>query len=135
MRRDPLPEVLDAPPGEMHAMLRELLAEVRALRCDLARQRDAVIDPTLVALVHTLARRVGVEVAFSASELIEQADDTVREALGDMNAHALGRQLARLEGRDIDGLCVTRVGRDAGGVIWSIRAGVLSPARLSAQVE
>ena len=62
----------------------------------------------------------GIGVAFSAAELLDEADDTLRAALGGIDAKALGRQLAKLEGRDIDGLMLRKLKHGANGNVWSL---------------
>lgn len=115
MKREPI-EV------ESVVLLREAVQLLREISAKLDRPipREAAIDPALRALVREIADYLGTTCRFSASELLGESDDELHKALGDMDAVSLGRALARIEGRSIDGLLVHKAGRDERGTIWAI---------------
>ena len=85
------------------------------------RQRRAEQDHELVI---AMARSVGA-LSFNTSHLWQHAaaDGTLRQAFrvaGISSVPRLGKRLARLAGCPVAGFVVTRIGRDAGGVVWSI---------------
>lgn len=120
----PRPERALAPvgeAGEVVALLRELLAEVRLLREALG-QRPA--PP--VALLRAIRERVGDRV-FTAVELAEHAEVVgdlraeILAAVGSLSPRKIGRALAAIEGEEAGGFRVVRVGQDRLGIIWSLR--------------
>jgi hypothetical protein len=116
VKRDALP--ID----ETTALLRELVAEVRGLRADMAAANRAHygIDEPLVNLLHEIYGFAGTE-RFSAASLIEQADATLLAALNGMDALTLGRTLPRLKDLNVDGLRLVLVGRGVDGNEWRIQ--------------
>ena len=95
-------------------LLREIRDEIRGLRSDLQAGNAPQFDAAAVHLVREIHAYVGSLARFSASELLEQGDDELREALAGMGANALGR----LEGRNVDGLRVMRHGPGVHGWEW-----------------
>jgi len=65
---------------------------------------------------------------FSAAELVDHAQlttagglrDAIASAVGALNARKVGKALRRLEGQELAGLLVVRVGADREGAIWNI---------------
>lgn len=115
--------IVTAHATRLEALLELLVEEVRGLRADFARQRGAVDDRG--ALLAPIAGYVK-GTAFSAAEVIHHAAvvaSPLREALaaaGVVNARQLGKWFRRIEGRDIGGLRLTRIGVDRDGVIWRV---------------
>jgi hypothetical protein len=109
-------ELLTALLDEMRAV-RRLLEEARRPEPGEARYAELVR-----AIAATARERV-----FSSAELIQHAEvatelrAAIVSAIGSLNARKLGRALRRVEGTDIAGLVVARVGADSGGVSWRIR--------------
>jgi hypothetical protein len=72
--------------------------------------------------------------AFTVSELLVHAriDLGLRAAIvaavGSLNGRALGRALRRIEGIEICGVVIERVGADSSGVIWSVKPSKTLPA-------
>ncbi|MBP7571016.1 MAG: hypothetical protein KBA95_13235 [Acidobacteria bacterium] len=111
---------------ELRALLAAVLAEVRALRADLARRGGtgprATVDAA--ALVAAIARVVEGR-AFSAGELLQHTavDPELAaslEALGLRSTRALGAALRGVRDQVIDGRRVTAIGRDAAGMVWAV---------------
>jgi hypothetical protein len=97
--------------------IRRLTSELRQAH----RQRRAEQDQ---ALVLAMARSVG-DLSFNTAHLWQHAmtDGTLRQAFtvaGVSSVPRLGKRLARLAGCPVAGFVVTRIGRDAGGAVWSI---------------
>jgi hypothetical protein len=92
---------------------RAVLAEIRGLRHDLAKpqHRAAPLDAADAELLQEIFALVG-STQFAAFELAE--------ALGGVNAQALGQRLAYLQGRTLGGLQVRKDGRAEYGTLWSI---------------
>jgi hypothetical protein len=108
-------------------LLREIRDEVRGLRADLAPRRS----PTRAdhgKHLRAISAVVGARV-FSVAELIEHGmiveGEAVRAAIvalvGELNGRKLGKLLRDIEGREIAGLRVERVGEDSRGIIWVLR--------------
>lgn len=108
----------------------DLVDEVRTLRAELVAVRDrvAVLEqacrrrgdapPLLLAVAAAVA-----ETAFSAGEVLQHARvvPSLRQALaaaGIRNPRQLGKWFRTLEGRDVGGVRLDRVGADRDGVVW-----------------
>lgn len=83
--------------------------------------------PNVGALLRAIFERVGDRV-FVAPELVEFAlvadaeelrGEIVR-AVGALNPRRLGKRLAEVEGEEVDGLRLRRVGADRGGICWQV---------------
>jgi hypothetical protein len=109
------------------ALLREILVELRGLRADLAPRRPtprADFGEHLRAISAVVGNRV-----FSVNELLEFAGlpegEALRAALvalvGSLNGRRLGKFMREIEGRDVAGLRVERVGEDRLGIAWVLR--------------
>jgi hypothetical protein len=109
------------PAGEAEALL--LLREIRDL---LREQRRVPRDGRHVALLAAIAEEAA-ETVWSARELVDHArvSEPLRSALlaacGALNARKTGKLLARLEGVDLAGLLVERIGADGSGIVWTVR--------------
>jgi hypothetical protein len=109
-------------------LLREIRDEVRALRADLAPRRRPPTRADLGKHLRAIAALVG-DNLFSVSELLEHAAIPEGEALraaimalvGELNGRKLGKLLRDIEGREIAGLRVERVGEDRLGAAWVLR--------------
>jgi hypothetical protein len=117
---------LSARPQPRDALLevmRELVAEVKGLRADLAARRGPTPDAQDEELLRVIAEHVEHRV-FSAAELVAHAalESAVqlREVLRGRNARKLGRVLMRLEGRALNGLVLYRNGEDRNGLVWRV---------------
>lgn len=104
---------------------RELVAEIRQLRADLARpSRGAAVDSESVeTLLIAIADVTEGRKVFSVSELLLCAESAPAlraaiEAAGITNGKRLGKLLARIEGQSYGGLRIQRVGSDAMGALW-----------------
>jgi hypothetical protein len=113
---------------ESLALLRQIAADVQALRAAFERRPDAVPTPDVAApLVQAIAATCG-DLAFSAAELVRHAAlpefATLRAALiaavGELNARRIGKWLRKVEGVDLGGLRVIRLALDRDGVVWQI---------------
>ena len=116
----------------------ELLTEIRddqrkILRLLEEQRRPEPGDVRYSELVRVIAATTR-ERVFSSAELIAHSElvpglrAAIVSAIGSLNARKLGRALRRVEGTDIAGLVVARVGADSGGVSWRIRvSGVQNP--------
>jgi hypothetical protein len=114
---------IDSP---VEALLRELIAEVKGLRADLARTSGRRRPEIPDALLPILAQAV-FDKAFTATEVIRHAstvDAPLRAALdgaGLSNARQLGKWFRAIEGRVIVGARLTRIGTERDGVVWRVR--------------
>lgn len=81
--------------------------------------------------VGVLLRAIHARVAdrvFVAPELIEYAEisdaeelrSAILAAVGSLNARRLGKRFAEIEGEEIDGYRLRRVGADRGGICWQV---------------
>ena len=113
-------------------ILSAILREVLALRAEVARAHDRRRSPAKLAdaalsapLLHAIRdgeRRVR---RFSVAELLlhaavvanlaadQRLHDAIVGAVGSLNGRRLGKLLGRLEGRELDGLRIVRVGADS----------------------
>ena len=106
----------------------ELLREIRDLLRraeDRATGRRVPRDDRHVALVRAIAGAAR-GLAFTSAELIAhaQVEGALRDALvacDALNARRLGKLLRRIEGVEIGGLVVERVGESGEGVVWVSR--------------
>jgi hypothetical protein len=114
--------------GETINILRQLVAEVRGLRADLARQHTGDLggdDAQTANLLSAIGEAVG-DRLFTSCELLEHAKViagplcAVLDALNVATPRRLGKCLSRIEGRECAGLAVQRVGTDADGIIWKV---------------
>lgn len=111
MRREPIE--LDC-----NALLLRAVQLLESIDRRLAAAAPIPDDPAAV-LLRALAGFVGVDVAFSAAEVFERANDPLRAALGDLDTLGLGYVLRENKDRDIGGLRLGRVGRDLNGAVWT----------------
>ena len=104
-------------------LLQQLVAEVRALRRDLIRQRSAgstlsrddraVLDQLLPVIGATFGSEL-----FNSAEVCEREATGLRLVLGGLNVRQLGRLLRRAAGTPLDGYLVERQGTEAGATLW-----------------
>jgi hypothetical protein len=113
--------------SETSALLRELIAEVRGLRVDLARHAGAP-TPTegLANLLEAIAFTVG-DREFTAPELAQFAEIAPPEKLltalheaGGTNPRKVGKLLRRLEKQECGGWRVVQIGNDREGILWKV---------------
>lgn len=107
-------------------LVMRLIAEMQGLRADFARHTAAA--PSSVGIAAAIAGEIGPNL-FTAAEVIRRAESRpgpLRIALAanlrQMNARALGKALARLQGQTADGFSVVRMGEESAGVIWRVVA-------------
>jgi hypothetical protein len=108
-------------------LLREIRDELRLLRSDLAGRRPQV-DQLTSALVRCITDAAGTR-PFSAWELVEHSRLPLRAGLraamaaagAAENCRRVGKLLKRVEGLEVDGRCVVRVGADREGAIWQVQ--------------
>ncbi|MEJ7669576.1 MAG: hypothetical protein WKH97_12740 [Casimicrobiaceae bacterium] len=123
------------------ALLTEIRDELRAIHALAAMGRpnfggtDAEPPITLADLLHAIAATTR-GLKFTVNELLEHAEvvadraadqrlhDAIIAACGGLNGRRLGKMLARLEGRELDGLRVVRVGVGRDGIAWRVVAGL-----------
>lgn len=105
-------------------LVMKLIAEMQGLRAEFARHTGT--PPTAAGIAAAIAGEIGPNL-FTASEIIRRAESRpgpLRSALAanlrQMNARALGKALARLQGQTADGFAVVRMGEEAAGVIWRV---------------
>jgi hypothetical protein len=143
------PEVVAEIRLEMLQLQRQMAADLRVLAAAAPRALPPIAtygadDAELLrAIAATSEGR-----KFSVSELLLRAEvvldpaedrrlrDAIVAALGEVNGKRLGQLLRRVEGADIDSLCVARVGRARDGVSWRVAtfadlkdAEVVAPSR------
>ncbi|HZH10567.1 MAG TPA: hypothetical protein VEZ24_09360 [Microvirga sp.] len=118
---------------ETNTLLRALIAEVKGLRADLARQTGAE-DPasTLGDLVEAIAFTVGDRV-FTAPELAKFAEAAPPEKLqialhaaGGTNPRKVGKLLRRMEKQECGGWRVVQIGSDRDGLLWKVQPASLA---------
>jgi len=109
------------------ALLRELIAEVRGLRMDLARQAGAPVQAEgLADLLEAIAFTVG-DRMFTAPELAKFAEAappekllTALHAAGGTNPRKVGKLLRRMEKQECGGWRVVQIGTDRDGILWKV---------------
>ena len=117
-----------AVPDESLALLHELIAGQRALaaKLDLLLARSGPRDRGDVALVGLIAA-ISRGLPFTAAALWRRrvaGDEALAAALATAdieNTKQLGKLIRRLEGRDVDGVRLVRVGANREGIIWVAR--------------
>ncbi|MBA3505913.1 MAG: hypothetical protein H0T80_09075 [Betaproteobacteria bacterium] len=119
------------------ALLTQIRDELRAIHTTLAARRPAasVNDDSAADLLRAIAATTR-GLTFTVSELLEHAEivadraadqrlhDAIVAACGAVNGRRLGKLLGRLEGRELDGLRVVRVGVGRDGIAWRVVAGL-----------
>ncbi|MBA3776979.1 MAG: hypothetical protein H0X11_11155 [Betaproteobacteria bacterium] len=119
------------------ALLTQIRDELRAIHTTLAARRPAasVDDDSAADLLRAIAATTR-GLTFTVSELLEHAEivadraadqrlhDAIVAACGAVNGRRLGKLLGRLEGRELDGLRVVRVGVGRDGIAWRVVAGL-----------
>jgi len=111
--------------ADVVALLRDLVAEVRALRSDQARssRRSSSLtreDRVLLArLLPAIGGTFGSEL-FVARELFEHDSAALHVVLRGLNARRVGRLLRRGEGHPIDGYLIQRDGHELHATLWRI---------------
>jgi hypothetical protein len=102
--------------------LRAEVAEVRALLERRAPAPDAAVEALLRAIAKYAPDR-----AFTTAELVVHAGKVpelrgaVVAVVGGLNARKIGRAFRRVEGVNLGGLTVVRIGDDGAGVIWCVK--------------
>lgn len=111
------------------AMLRELVAIRRLLEARRGPRDGSQHEP----LVRAIAAAAG-SAAFTVSELLQHAlvDPALRDAINGLSGRQLGRLLRRIEGQELGGLMVERLGEDGTGVLWVLR--VSKPSKTTLHV-
>jgi hypothetical protein len=122
------------------ALLAEIRDELRGLRTDLATSAPRALTP-IAAYDAELLRAISATSEgrkFTVSELLETISDRAEDrrlrdaivsALGTVDGRRLGQLLRRVEGVNIDSLCVARVGEGRDGIAWRIASSAgLKPA-------
>ena len=104
----------------LRALLQELVSGQRRI-IELLEQGNRALPCQPDQVLATIAASVGGRV-FNAAELRRHAlvDENLRRALGDLSSQQVGIKLRAWAGRDVGGLTVVRVGRDADGVMWAV---------------
>lgn len=110
----------------------EILAELQELRAAVAARpgRKPTCSAEDLALVQAIHLAVGSR-AFVASEIIDymlaprmkgaaEICAALRAAIAEPDSRRLGKLLKRLDGLDLDGFRVVRVGEDREGAVWSV---------------
>ena len=97
---------------------------IRALEAELRALRRLAVDELVRAMVTTIAGR---ELAFNAIEvwnharLLSPGLRCALEAAGMTSPRRLGKLLQQLQGRDVGGLRLERLGEDYLGAVWVFR--------------
>ena len=117
-------------PDAIAAALRELTLEVRALSARIdalcaERERRPPDEPAVRPLLHAIAlatggRKFTVAELFEHAEVVEPLRDAIVDVVGEINGRRLGKLLRRLDGRELDGLRVARIGADREGISWCV---------------
>src|SRR5262245_10671684 len=97
--------------------------EIRELKRRLVTLEQQARDESDRALLAAIVVSVGGAV-FYGCDLIAHAriDGDLRETIGDLRPRQLGKRLARLANRDLDGLTLRRCdGRDERGCMWFVQ--------------
>jgi hypothetical protein len=135
-RVDPAASLAGASPSDVAEILR-LLRQI-AKGIDILVTRTSRAMPPIAAygaddaeLLHAISASSGGRV-FRVADLLLRAEvvadraedrrlrDAILGALGEVNGKRLGQLLRRVEGADIDSLCVARVGRARDGISWRV---------------
>jgi len=112
--------------GVLEALLRELLAEMKGLRADLAARRSAPAalnreDRACVAgLVPVIGAIYGSE-KFAARDLVDaDAPPALRLVTRGLTAQQLGSLFSRGAGQVIDGFVLERAGNELHATLWQV---------------
>jgi hypothetical protein len=113
---------------ETNALLRELLAEIRGLRADLAGKETVASEAAgFQGLIEAIAFAVG-DREFTAVELAQFSDaappERLQQALhaaGGTNPRKVGKLLHRLSKLELSGWQVLRIGVERDGLIWKVK--------------
>jgi hypothetical protein len=126
--------------GEPEPTLREVLERVDALAARIAaigaqvdeiraarRPRQRPLEPGAEALVQAIAEHVG-KLLFAARDLVNHAQlragsglcEAILAVCGALSGRRLGKFLRRVEGREIGGQKIVRVGADRDGATWRV---------------
>jgi hypothetical protein len=94
---------------------------IAALEAELAQLRQQQRDADDAQLLRAVFRSTR-GCVFDVRDLVELAaiDGDLREALGDRRPKQLGKLLARVANRDLEGLCVRRVKPTETGWVWEL---------------
>jgi hypothetical protein len=106
-------------PTTEERLLRDLIAEVRALRADIAAMRPKPAVPSgglLDALLPAVAERLGSD-PWTAADLLDEFPELLR----DVSAKRLGKMLAAVQDGAVNGLVVRR---GAERHYWTVEAAV-----------
>jgi len=108
-------------------LLRELVAEVRGLRADLAQRRPAVVTRTdrvrLAQLLPAIAATLGSEI-FTVHELFASSAPALPLVLEGLTPGQVGKLLRRAIGVPVEQLVVERMGDEDRRVLWRVVATV-----------
>ena len=124
--------------AELLALVRGIADDVRGIHATLADARPAVSahDDSVFADLLCAVAATTQGLKFTVSELLLHAEvvadraadqrlhDAIITACGTVNGRRLGKLLGRLEGRELDGLRVVRVGVGRDGIAWRVVAGL-----------
>ena len=106
-------------PGETAGLLRDLLAEMRAIRAVVEGRDKAQLSrmdlDVLAVLLPAISSTFG-DVEFRACEVLE--DPMLRRFVPTMNTRRLGHLLQRAEGVDIAGVSCQRIGKEHRSILW-----------------
>ena len=110
----------------LEAILRELVAEVRGLRADLARQPRASTltreDRARLAAILPAAGGVFGPELFLTRDLFASESAALQLVLDGLTAKQLGRLFRRADGQAIDGYLIQRDGSELNTALWRIVA-------------
>lgn len=113
---------------ELVAGQREMLAELRELRADVAgRGAPRQAGPETAALLLAIRAAVG-EYVFTCADLVEHAalpaaadlQGAIVAAIGSLQPRRIGKALRAIDGCDVEGLTVRRHGSGRDGVEWKV---------------
>ena len=102
----------------------DIPTRIRALEAELRALRLLAVDELVQTIVRTIA---GLELAFNAIEAWNHArlvSPELRQALdvaGITSARRLGKLFQQIQGRDVGGLRLERIGDDYHGAVWMFR--------------
>ena len=121
-RADLLLQLIDEVRG-LRAEVRAALEEWKAKGSNATSGRNAATEEALLRAIAKYAP----DRAFSNAELVVHAGKVpelraaIVAAVGALNARKLGRALRRVEGVNLGGLAVGRIGDDGAGLVWFIK--------------
>ena len=117
--------------AEALVLLREIAADVRAIRGVVERERPRRPEPgvAMLDLLRAIHAAMGVDFLFTSADLAEAAElarfaalhAALLAAIGSTSPRRIGKALRAIAGRDLDGLRIEKMDDIRDGAQWALR--------------